>query len=114
MDFFEDIFDFGDRRRHNRGGNHYDGHNNHDDDDHDEHHAHGERSYSHQAPQYNTFAPVLSGTVCPSCSAPIVQGAKFCHKCGADMGASFNCPSCTTKLPPDSAFCLQCGYKMKP
>ena len=108
MDFLEDLLDFGDRKRRNRGGysqnedyrGHYD--NDHDDDDH-----------HHQPPNSYQQGPTAfqQGVVCPKCSVQIVQGAKFCHVCGGVIEINPNCPSCSSKLPPNALFCPQCGYK---
>lgn len=79
--------------------------------------------------------------VCPSCSAPVPEGFKFCPECGKSMaspkqkcikcgfemnqgmkfcpecGASQvserSCPSCGNKVKVESKFCPECGTKME-
>lgn len=112
MDFLEDLFDFGDRKRRKQGGffqndDHHDHHDDHDDE-------HGHRNpypanlYS-QAP--TNPAAFLPGIMCRKCSTQTVQGAKFCHECGAAIEMNQNCASCGSKLPANALFCSQCGYK---
>jgi uncharacterized membrane protein YvbJ len=47
-------------------------------------------------------------TVCPKCGEPLKEGAKFCHKCGAKIGAKV-CKSCGKDIPEDAKFCPFCG-----
>jgi ribosomal protein L40E len=110
MDFLEDLFDFGDRKRQNRNrstenGDHHDDH--HDDDNDDrQHYATG------PYPQNPTnTAAFLPGIVCRKCSTQTIQGAKFCHACGTAIETALNCASCGSKLPANALFCSQCGYK---
>jgi ribosomal protein L40E len=110
MDFLEDLFDRGGRKRQNKGGflQNEDHHNDDHDDDHDHHQQYPANSYP-QAPSNPTaFQP---GAVCRKCSTPTVQGAKFCHVCGAANEMIPNCASCGSKLPANALFCPQCGYK---
>ncbi len=53
---------------------------------------------------------------CPSCKANVIDTAKFCNRCGANLennseaSLSF-CISCGEKLPYGSAFCIKCGSR---
>ncbi|MCX6053761.1 MAG: zinc ribbon domain-containing protein [Chloroflexi bacterium] len=109
MDFLEDLFDLGDRKRKKQGG--ILGQNDHHDDhhDHDEHH---DDDHRHNNPGYppNPAMP-QTGLFCTRCTAQLASGAKFCHQCGAVVEVSTNCASCGSKLPPGAKFCPQCGYK---
>jgi ribosomal protein L40E len=111
MDFLEDLFDRGNRNRRKSGGFFQnEGHHNddHDDDDHGHHQQYPANSY----PQVPTNpAAFLPGVVCRKCSTPTVQGAKFCHGCGAAIDMTLTCASCGSKLPANALFCPQCGYK---
>lgn len=64
-----------------------------------------------QAPQP---AQAPQTVACPSCSAQINQGSKFCPSCGAKIESSKKCPSCGAEVPANSKFCLECGAKMTP
>ncbi len=66
-----------------------------------------------QAPQ-PAQAPAAPTVACPSCSAQINQGSKFCPSCGAKIESSKKCPSCGAEVPANSKFCLECGAKMTP
>ena len=59
-------------------------------------------------------APAVPTVACPSCSAQINQGSKFCPSCGAKIESSKKCPSCGAEVPANSKFCLECGAKMTP
>ena len=121
MDFLEDLFDLGDRKRRKNGGLfHDDDHRDDHHDDHDHHQQYPTNSYP-QAPANSQFpvnqqfqpnpAASLQGVVCRKCSTTTLQGAKFCHGCGAELKALLNCASCGSRLPANAPFCPQCGYK---
>jgi uncharacterized OB-fold protein len=93
MDFLEDLFDFGDRRR-GKGKGDRDDHDDHDNHDNDR--KRGQQDLS-----------------CNKCSKPIMAGAKFCPACGAEISAQAFCVKCGSKLMPGSAFCQECGTKTK-
>lgn len=59
-------------------------------------------------------APAVPTVACPSCSAQINQGSKFCPSCGAKIESSKKCPSCGAEVPANSKFCPECGAKMTP
>jgi ribosomal protein L40E len=113
MDFLEDLLDFGDRKRRKEGGfsqngNHHDKHGDDHNHDSDHHQQYSNNSY----PQVPTNpAAFLPGVICRKCSTQTVQGAKFCHGCGAAIEMIQNCASCGTKLPANALFCSQCGFK---
>jgi len=121
MDFLEDLFDFGDRKRRKNGGFFQNG-DHHDDDHHDDHDQHQQYPGTPypQLPANSQFpvtqqfptnpAASLSGVICRKCSTPTFQSAKFCHGCGTAIGALPNCASCGSLLPAKAAFCPQCGY----
>jgi RNA polymerase subunit RPABC4/transcription elongation factor Spt4 len=112
MDFLEDLFDRGDRNRRNSGG--FFQNQGHHDDDHDDHHDddHHHQNPVNSSPQF-PGSPVafLPGGACRKCSTLTVQGAKFCHGCGAAIQVNQNCASCGSTLPPNAVFCAQCGSK---
>jgi ribosomal protein L40E len=110
MDFLEDLFDFGDRKRRAKGGLFQNG--NQHDDEHDDEHDHRYPNPNSAYPQAATHGAVfLPGGLCSKCSRQTVQGAKFCHECGAAVVMNTNCASCGSKLPANALFCSQCGYK---
>ena len=52
---------------------------------------------------------------CPKCHTQLVENAKFCHSCGANIDIPLsNCPSCDKKNPADAQFCYGCGSPMSP
>lgn len=69
-----------------------------------------------QQPAQQASQPVQASAAptvaCPSCSAQINQGSKFCPECGAKIESSKKCPSCGAEVPANSKFCLECGAKM--
>ena len=102
MDFLEELFSLGDRKRRKSGGlfqndNHKDDHrdDDHDDDDHDDdqhHHPRQDPTNSYPQPVANPAA-VLSSVICRKCSTQIIQDAKFCHGCGTAIEMILNCAS---------------------
>lgn len=50
--------------------------------------------------------------ICPSCSAQIPAGSKFCPQCGAKIGGAMICPNCKADVPEGSKFCPNCGTKI--
>jgi ribosomal protein L40E len=119
MDFLEDLFDFGDRKRRKNGGLFAQNGDHHNDEHHDDH-DHHQQYPAHQAPVNSQFAgnqqfpanpaASLSGVICRKCSTPMLHGAKFCHGCGSVIGTLLNCASCGSQLPANAPFCPQCGY----
>ena len=60
---------------------------------------------------------------CPRCRYENKPDAKFCVKCGAELGkeppeekrvAEKECPKCGGKNPAEAKFCTKCGYSLKP
>ena len=51
--------------------------------------------------------------VCVSCGEEILQGAKFCHHCGADQTKKEPtydiCRECGSKIPKGAEYCPKCG-----
>lgn len=115
MDFLEELFSLGDRKRRKSGGLfQHDKHHDDDDDDDDDHDGHNrQRQYPASAYPQPVVDPavVLSSVICRKCPTQIIQGAKFCHGCGAAVETILNCASCGSKLPVNAPFCPQCGYK---
>jgi len=50
--------------------------------------------------------------ICPSCSAQIPAGSKFCPQCGGKIGGAMICPNCKADVPEGSQFCPNCGTKI--
>ncbi len=50
--------------------------------------------------------------ICPSCSAQIPAGSKFCPQCGGKIGGEMICPNCKADVPEGSQFCPNCGTKI--
>jgi membrane protease subunit (stomatin/prohibitin family) len=57
-------------------------------------------------------AQAAATMVCPSCSAQIPAGSKFCPQCGAKIGEEMICPNCKADVPEGSKFCPNCGTKI--
>jgi Zn-finger nucleic acid-binding protein len=56
---------------------------------------------------------------CTSCGANLVEGAKSCGYCNAelaleDRGLSSICPGCWSRLPSRAKHCLECGLAIEP
>lgn len=49
--------------------------------------------------------------LCPKCQFENREGAKFCLKCGDELG--LKCPKCDRKLPSEAIFCDRCGHKLE-
>lgn len=47
--------------------------------------------------------------ICPSCGAKTAKG-KFCSECGTALIKK--CPSCTAEVAPGAKFCAECGEKL--
>jgi ribosomal protein L40E len=104
MDFLEDLLDFGDRKNRRRDGSYQDDH----EDDCDHRQQYPANAYPQAPVNPAVFQP---GVVCRKCAAQTVQGAKFCHGCGAAIEMILNCTSCGSRLPANAVFCSQCGFK---
>ena len=53
--------------------------------------------------------------LCPKCSAPQREGARFCRKCGEKLPEVVEkcfCDMCGAELAPGSDFCDSCGAKL--
>jgi len=57
-------------------------------------------------------AQAATTMMCPSCSAQIPAGSKFCPQCGAKIGGAMICPNCKADVPEGSKFCPNCGAKI--
>ncbi|HCC08199.1 MAG TPA: hypothetical protein DEP72_08610 [Clostridiales bacterium] len=111
MEFLDDLF--GDllegKKKHK--GNHgdknkgyHDKNNHHDDNDDDyDNRDSDKRKYVVKEEQ--------SSAICTNCSAKIVQGAKFCGRCGMKINEAKHCTDCGTKMQNDASFCQNCGKK---
>lgn len=114
MDFFEDLFDLGDRKRRRRGDGHYEDQHEHGHDDYyeDEHHDHEYGHNDHEQGNYGN--PLRQGSFCPHCSVQIAMpGSKFCQNCGGTLNAILNCSGCGAKIAANASFCTECGKKLK-
>jgi hypothetical protein len=49
---------------------------------------------------------------CPSCSAEVAAGQKFCGECGTNVLAKPKCASCGTEGKTGQKFCSECGGKL--
>ena len=47
---------------------------------------------------------------CPSCTADVPQGSRFCDECGEPLPVG--CPSCGAPNRPGAKFCSKCGSKV--
>ncbi len=47
---------------------------------------------------------------CPKCHVQLIENAKFCHDCGANVEIPLSiCPTCQKMNPADAPFCYGCG-----
>lgn len=54
-------------------------------------------------------------TFCPKCSADIVPGSRYCHRCGDHLAArKKSCPSCDKSNEFNAVYCQHCGYHLAP
>jgi ribosomal protein L40E len=113
MDFLENLFDPDNRRNRKSGGLFQQGNHHDDHDDHDDYHDHHQNPANSPFPVPGNSATYQPGAICRQCSTVTVQGAKFCHGCGAAIDLIPVCASCGSKLPAAALFCPQCGYKNK-
>jgi membrane protease subunit (stomatin/prohibitin family) len=65
-----------------------------------------------QAMQPGAQAAAAATMICPSCSAQIPAGSKFCPQCGGKIGGEMICPNCKADVPDGSQFCPNCGTKI--
>ena len=45
--------------------------------------------------------------ICPNCEAPNIEGARFCARCGSELG--LRCTTCGAALTRGDLFCSACG-----
>jgi hypothetical protein len=49
--------------------------------------------------------------LCPKCTATVIPGAKFCHRCGDNIvERTKTCPACKGENPLSSVYCHDCGF----
>lgn len=65
-----------------------------------------------QSMQPGAQAAAAATMTCPSCSAQIPAGSKFCPQCGGKIGGEMICPNCKADVPDGSQFCPNCGTKI--
>lgn len=53
--------------------------------------------------------PVPASAVCPSCQAPLSEGARFCDQCGQPVPQLRACPQCHAQVSAQARFCSSCG-----
>ncbi|GEM_PF-2583717 len=46
---------------------------------------------------------------CPNCGSPLLEGDRFCRKCGYEI---LRCPNCGAMVFEDDVFCGKCGYRL--
>lgn len=51
---------------------------------------------------------------CPKCNTAVMDGMKFCPKCGTKIESAYFCSKCGEALEPNAAFCMYCGTPVKP
>lgn len=106
MDFFEDLFDFGDRkhRGEKRGSNH---NHKYDDDDHDQ--RYNDHPPSNQG--YDKQRRVAGTLKCIKCSSSLTDSINFCPHCGTPVSQQIKCNFCGVEIIPQAKFCASCGAK---
>jgi len=57
-------------------------------------------------------AQAAATMMCPSCSAQVPAGSKFCPQCGGKIGGEMICPNCKAGVSDGSKFCPNCGTKI--
>jgi membrane protease subunit (stomatin/prohibitin family) len=62
-------------------------------------------------PQAAPPQPAPQTIACPSCTATIVAGAKFCSECGVSLRPAA-CPQCGHGVQPGAKFCIECGGRL--
>jgi RNA polymerase subunit RPABC4/transcription elongation factor Spt4 len=111
MDFLEDLFDLGDRKRGSRG---------HHEDEHHEHDGDFQRDRddrlwiggARQGPDNRSSGdPAILR--CPACKSTVSAQAKFCERCGDPLPAPAPdaCPDCGAALKAGARFCPECGRR---
>jgi uncharacterized OB-fold protein len=105
MDFLEDLFDLGGRRRHGQGGYGHDDHQ----------HGHDDRNYRSENPEdgHRYREPQDIAVIpCGKCGSKRAPGFKFCPECGTPAATSRKCESCGIDVLPQAKFCPSCGTKV--
>jgi ribosomal protein L40E len=58
-----------------------------------------------------TTSTYIKGVTCQQCRAELLNGAKFCHKCGEKtVEPQKSCPKCLEQNPTAAVFCHHCGH----
>jgi len=57
--------------------------------------------------------PAAATVACPKCGTANPADAKFCNKCGTNLGGSIKCAECGTENPIGAKFCNSCGTKLE-
>jgi len=71
-------------------------------------HGYRDDAYRNPTPPSVPAPPSGAGISCPACSAPNLQGARFCAQCGKSLIPG-NCDSCKASLVAGAKFCPNCG-----
>ena len=53
----------------------------------------------------------MTPLICQACGAKVIEGARFCQKCGKEVGAPV-CLNCGAKLIEGARFCQKCGKEV--
>jgi hypothetical protein len=106
MGFLDDLFEGGHRRQGR-------GRWSDDDDDHGHDHGHDDRQWPAGAPQTDTGRVQGPAALCPKCSVPVgmMPGFRFCPYCGAGLNIEPTCRGCGAKMVNGAAFCHACGAR---
>lgn len=103
MDFFEDVLDAFEGKKHDKyKGSQY-----------GEYHNQGDfhKQYTHF--NYENNQGNVEVKLCHRCSTKIEPRYKFCPECGVSLKGPPQCYNCGFKLPGEAHFCSNCGTKVK-
>jgi RsiW-degrading membrane proteinase PrsW (M82 family) len=56
-------------------------------------------------------SPYAGAPLCPACSEPVPETARFCGRCGRAAPVARRCIACGAQVPPEARFCGDCGAR---